>query len=185
MNKKFLSIILVLSVLGVGYYAYLGGFDKPEISQVSSTTHYIAGQYYEGPADSEAFGEYFKKAGQVQESGKLAGGTLANIYYNNPEAQTDTIKAFIGIMMADSSAALPPGYQWRTWQGGQQVVRVSTQAHYLLAPNKLYPALFAYLKEHQLKTRSQYLEAFPAKDQAVIEAVLIGKQQAHRPKENN
>ncbi|MGV3641638.1 MAG: hypothetical protein ACO1NZ_14025 [Adhaeribacter sp.] len=176
MSKKFLLIILVLSALGIGYYGYLGGFDQPQISRVQSTTRYIAGQYFEGPADSEAFGEYFKKAGQVQESGAMPGGTLANIYYNNPEAQSDTIKAFIGIMMADSSAALPAGYHWRIWKGGQQVVRVSTQAHYLLAPNKLYPALFDYLKEHQLKARSQYLEAFPAKDQAIIEAVLARKQ---------
>lgn len=175
MSKKFLLIILTLTAAGFGYYGYLGGFDKPDISVTTSSTAFIAGQYYEGPADNKAFGEYFKKAGQLQESGTLP-GTLANIFYNNPEEKSDTIKAFIGIMLPDSSAALPAGYQWRRWQGGQRVVRVSTQAHYLLAPNKLYPALFEYLKEHQLKTRSLYLEAFPAKDRAVVEAVLTSKQ---------
>ena len=175
MSKKFLLIILALTALGFGYYGYLGGFDNPDISLTTSRTAFIAGQYYEGPADNEAFGEYFKKAGQLQQSGALP-GTLANIYYNNPEEKSDTIKAFIGIMAADTSMVLPAGYQWRLWQGGQRVVRVSTRAHYLLAPNKLYPALFDYLKAHQLKTRSQYLEAFPAKDHAVIEAVLTGKE---------
>lgn len=155
-----------------GYYGYLGGFNKPEISITTSRPRYVAGQYYEGPADSPAFGEYFKKAGQLQASKALT-GSLANIYYNNPETQEDTIKAFIGILVPDTSAALPAGYEWRVWKGGNKVVRVSTRAHYLLAPNKLYPALFDYLKEHQLKTRPQYLELFPEKDLAIVEAVLV------------
>jgi hypothetical protein len=154
-----------------GYYGYLGGFNTPDIKIMTSTHRYVAGQYYEGPADDPAFGEFFKKASQLQES-KTLPGTLANIYYNNPEGKSDTIKAFIGILVPDSRVALPAGYQLRVWQGGRKVVQVSTRAHYLLAPNKLYPALFDYLKANQLKTRSQYLELFPEKNQALVEVVL-------------
>jgi hypothetical protein len=172
MNKKFLLVILGLMAVAFGYYGYLGGFDKPQISITTSSARYVAGQYFEGPADSKEFGEYFKKAGKLQES-KTLPGSLANIYYNNPETQGDTIKAFIGILVPDTSVALPAGYEWRVWKGGSKVVRVSTRAHYLLAPNKLYPALFDYLKENKLKAGSQYLELFPQKDQALVEAVLI------------
>jgi hypothetical protein len=172
MSKKFLLVILGLMAVAFGYYGYLGGFNKPDISIATSSARYVAGQYYEGPADSRQFGEYFKRAGQLQTSKDLT-GSLANIYYNNPETQQDTIKAFIGVLMPDTSVALPAGYEWRVWKGGRRVVQVSTRAHYLLAPNKLYPALFDYLKENKLKTAPQYLELFPQKDQAMVEAVLI------------
>lgn len=155
-----------------GYYGYLGGFDSPEITITTSKPRYVAGQYYEGPADNPAFGEFFTKAGRLQES-KTLPGSLANIYYNNPEEKGDSIKAFIGILVADTSVALPAGYELRLWKGGHKVVQVSTRAHYLLAPNKLYPALFDYLKNNNLKSGSQYLEVFPKKDQALVEAVLV------------
>jgi hypothetical protein len=172
MNKKFLLVVLGLMAVVFGYYGYLGGFDTPEIIITTSKAQYVAGQYYEGPADGEAFGEFFKKAGQLQES-KTLPGPLANIYYNNPEEKGDTIKAFIGILVPDAKVALPAGYELRVWQGGRKVVRASTRAHYLLAPNKLYPALFDYLKAKHLKTSSQYLEQFPEKNHAIVEAMLL------------
>lgn len=172
MSKKFLIIIMALLAVAFGYYGYLGGFDSPQISIKTSRKQYVAGQYYEGPADSPKFGEYFKRVGQLQESKTLA-GRLANIYYNNPEAKSDTIKAFVGIIVSDSSVALPAGYELRVWEGGKKVVQVTSRANYLLAPNKLYPALFDYLKENKLETSSLYLEQFPEKDLAIVEAVLV------------
>jgi hypothetical protein len=139
-SKKFLLIVFGLMGLAFGYYAFLGGFNKPEIIITASPSRYVAGQYYEGPADDPAFGEYFKKAGRLHEA-KTLPGNLANIYYNSPEEKSDSIKAFIGILVPDSSVSLPAGYELRVWKGGSKVVQATTRAHYLLAPNKLYPAL--------------------------------------------
>lgn len=172
MSKKFLVVFLGLVAIAFGYYGYLGGFNSPDITRTTSRAGYVAGQYYEGPADNPAFGDFFKKAGQLQESKTLV-GSLANIYYNNPEEKSDTIKAFIGILVADSSVALPAGYELRRWEGNKKVVQAAIRANYLLAPDKLYPALFDYLKANQLKTTLPYLEQFPAKDSALVEMMLL------------
>lgn len=172
MSKKFLMVVFGLMAVAFGYYGYLGGFNSPQIAVATSVPHYVAGQYYEGPADSRAFGDFFKKAGQLQESKTLV-GNLANIYYNNPEEKGDTIKAFIGIAVPDTSVGLPAGYEWRLWEGGRRVVQAAMRANYLLAPDKLYPALFDYLKANNLKARPQYLEQFPGKDSARVEVMLI------------
>jgi hypothetical protein len=171
-SKKFLIVVFGLMAVAFGYYGYLGGFNSPHLSITTSMPQYVAGQYYEGPADSREFGDFFKKAGQLQESKTLV-GSLANIYYNNPEEKGDTIKAFIGILVPDSSVALPAGYEWRMWEGGRKVVQASIRANYLLAPDKLYPALFDYLKANNLKTSPQCLEQFLTKDSAKVEVMLI------------
>ena len=105
MNKKFLFVVFVVLAAGFGYYGYLGGFNKPETSIQTSRQLFVAGQYYEGPADSREFGDLFQKAGQLQEAKTLT-GSLANIYYNNPAEQGDSIKAFIGILVADPGVSL-------------------------------------------------------------------------------
>ena len=50
---------------------------------------------------------------------------MNNIYYNSPEKQTDSIKAFIGIMITDEAVPLPAGYQLQRLPGGRKVVQAS------------------------------------------------------------
>jgi len=171
-SKKFLIIIAVLSALAIGFYGYMGGFDSPDVAIATSEPVTIVGKYYAGPVENKQFGQLFQETGKALEEKKLA-GTLANIYYNNPEDQNDSIKAFVGVAVKTAPMPLPSGYELRHWPGGQRVVRITSKAHFLLAPNKLYPALFDYLKNRKLKVRKQYLEMFPENGPAVIEAELI------------
>jgi len=162
----------VLTALAMGFYGYLGGFDSPEINIATSEPVNIVGKYYAGLVEDQQFSQLFQKIGKDLEAKKLS-GTLANIYYNNPEDQNDSIKAFIGIAVKTSPTRLPDGYELRQLPGGKRVIRVTSRAHYLLAPNKLYPALFDYLKAEKLKVKEQYLEMFPPKEAALVEAEII------------
>ncbi|MDB5262985.1 MAG: hypothetical protein JWQ14_2266, partial [Adhaeribacter sp.] len=96
MNKRFVLILLTVTVVGFGLYAYLGGFNTPEIKITTSKTQYIAGKYYAGTIEDDQLGTLFRQAAETLDQKKLT-GALANIYYNSPENQTDSIKAFIGI----------------------------------------------------------------------------------------
>jgi hypothetical protein len=171
-SKKLFSLVLLVLVAGLGLYAYLGGFNTPLIKRTRSQTYFIAGRYYAGPVEAKELGELFRQAARNRENKKLT-GALANIYYNNPEKQTDSIKAFIGVQVKDDQVDLPDGYQLRQVPGGRAVVQATVKAHYLLSPKKLYPALFNYLKNNQLKTRQEYLEIFPASDQAMIQTEVL------------
>jgi len=162
----------VLTLLAFGFYGYMGGFDSPDIEMVTSRPVNVVGKYYAGPVEDEKFGQLFLEVGQDVEAKKLT-GTLTNLYYNNPEDQNDSIKAFIGVAVNATPATLPSGYELRQLPGGRRVIRVTSRAHHLLAPNKLYPALFDYLQAENLKIKDQYLEMFPPDEPAVVEVELI------------
>jgi len=160
----------VLTALAFGFYGYLGGFSSPDISITTSTPQIIVGKAYSGPVEDARFDKLFREMAQAVETKTLV-GTLANIYYNNPEEQNDSIKAFVGIAV-NGTTPVPAGFEQRLLPGGKQVIRVTSDAHYLLAPNKLYPALFDYLKAKKLQTKKQYLEKFPQQGAALVEAEL-------------
>ena len=172
MNKKFLLLILILIAGTTGLYAYLGGFNTPTVQVSTSKTYYVAGRSYVGLVDEKALGELFREAAKILEK-KTLQGSLANIYYNNPEQQQDSIKAFVGISITDTTAALPAGYELRTVVGGKKVVQATVRAHYFLSPDKLYPALFDYIKQNRLQTTQRYLEVFPNQRQALVQAEII------------
>jgi hypothetical protein len=170
-NKKFVIILVSVLVAGLGLYAYLGGFNTPEIKVTTSKTQYIAGKYFAGPVEDEQLGMLFREAAETLEKRELE-GVLANIYYNSPEKQTDSIKAFIGIMTVNDSVVLPAGYRLQRLEGGRKVVQASVNAHYLLSPKKLYPALFDYLKKENIKTKQTYLEFFPDHHKAFVQTEI-------------
>lgn len=157
----FATILLVL-------YTYLGGFAAPDVSVTTSETMYVAGVPFEGSVKDEKLQNAFKTSAEVLKSGGLS-GTLSNIYYNDPEKAGDSIRAFIGVIIPDSAAQLPEGYELRTIPGGRKVVRAEANANMALLPRKLYAAAFDYAKEEKLKLEEFYVEWFPAEDRGVLE----------------
>ncbi|KAA9331280.1 hypothetical protein F0P96_13580 [Hymenobacter busanensis] len=171
MSRWFVIIGAVLALGFAGVYAWLGGFRSPQVDVLTTQQPvFVAGQYYAGIPGQE-FGELFREAGELQRSGRLR-GTLGNLYYNAPESEGDSIKAFIGLVVADTSQPLPTGFRYRTFAAGQRVVRARIQAHYMLAPGKLYPALKAAAETQKLKLRQVYLERFPEEGPAEMVAVV-------------
>jgi hypothetical protein len=161
MSRWFVIIGSVLLVAFGGVYAYLGGFAKPDVALVTTEKPvFLAGQYYAGIPDND-FGKLFTKANDLQRSGRVR-GTLGNIYYNDPEKEGEEVKAFIGLVVADTiSQQLPEGYRYRTFAAGQKVLRARVNAHFMLAPGRLYDALKDAAEQQKLKMQKVYLEQFP------------------------
>lgn len=160
-----------LAILLLVLYTYLGGFTKPDVKLTTSKAMYVAGIPFEGTLQDEALGEAFKKAANILETSQLD-GELGNIYYNNPESKSDSIKAFIGIVIPDSVVKLPEGYTVRIVEGGRKVVRAEANADISLLPRKLYAAVFDYAEEENLKLQDFFVEWFPAKDRGVVEVPI-------------
>lgn len=171
MNRKFISIIIIVLAIGFGFYAYLGGFNSVQVILTTSKPVFVAGRYFAGGMKDKALGNYFQQSAKLLEEKKLT-GHLGNIYYNNPEEAHDSIQAFIGIIVSDSLVKLPEGYELRKWLGNQPVLQATVKAHFFLAPNKLYSSLFDYAKKNKLNLKKQYLEEFPEKRYGRVQALL-------------
>lgn len=166
--KKLLYVMAGFAILLLVFYTYIGGFTAPDVTLTTSKPMYVAGQPFEGSVEDEAMGNLFQRASQVLEQGELE-GMLGNIYYNDPDKSGDSIHAFIGVVIPDSTANLPQGYTLRTVPGGRQVVHAEVNASVAMSPRKLYAAVFDYAKEEKLKLEEFYVEWFPEEDQGVLE----------------
>lgn len=170
MRYLFLAVIL-LTLAAAGTYVYLGGTRESKITvETTAAPLYLAGQPFRGAVSSDVFGQLFRQAKDAQ---ARVPGDLANLYLNNPETAHDTIQAFIGLAVADTTKALPAGFRYRVVPAGQRVLATRLQGvSYLLAPNKLYPDAFEALKKQHLTQRGDfYLERFGADESS---EVLIG-----------
>ncbi|NDK57263.1 GyrI-like domain-containing protein [Pontibacter fetidus] len=168
MSKKFLVSVAIVAAIGVGIYAWLGGFSSPTVTVTTSEPLLIAGQPFKGAVKDEAFGKAFQKAAQLRDS-KAIEGMLGNVYYNNPESERDTIKAFIGIVIQDSTIKLPEGYELLHVPGGRKVLRTEVEAHFMIGPGKLYSSLFDYAEENKMKLEDFYVEWFPTERKGIVE----------------
>ena len=167
--RFFLPIILLLTLVGLGTYAWLGGFRSATTALRPSTPQVLlAGHYFRGPAQADDFGPLFRRAKEVQDAGQLR-GDLANLYFDNPEKARDTIRAFVGLAVADSSQPLPAGWRYRVLPAGRRVVAAHISGvGYLLAPDKLYPAVQEFLKQEKLTQKGFYFERFAPHDEAEV-----------------
>ena len=167
MRYLFLAVIL-LTLIIAGTYVYLGGTREPTVTlENTATPLYLAGQPYQDKVTGDAFGQLFRRAKDAQ--GRLH-GDLANLYLNDPESAHDTIRAFIGLAVADTSQPLPAGFRYRVVPAGQRVVVARLRGvSYLLAPNKLYPAALEAVKKQNLTQRGDfYLERFGADEASEV-----------------
>jgi hypothetical protein len=167
--RFFLPIVLLLTLVGLGAYAWLGGFRKATTTLQPNTPQVLlAGQDFRGPAQAESFGPLFRQAKEVQDAKQLR-GDLANLYFDNPEKAHDTIRAFVGLAVADSAQPLPAGWRYRVLPAGRRVAaaRVSGVS-FLMAPDKLYPAIQEFIKAEKLTQKGFYFERFASHDEAEV-----------------
>ncbi|RYY13023.1 MAG: AraC family transcriptional regulator [Cytophagaceae bacterium] len=162
-------LVLLFTALGLGIYAYLGGLRTPTVAlETSAAPVLLAGQPYAGKVDNQRFGELYREAKTMQENGRLgAARALANLYYNDPEAAHDSIRAFVGLAVADTARPLPAGWHYRVVPAGRRALHARVAGvSFLLAPGKLYAAAEQALKTQQLTKQPPYLEQFGAADES-------------------
>ncbi|MBT2556510.1 hypothetical protein J7E24_01790 [Hymenobacter sp. ISL-91] len=173
MNRIFLALALLLIVGFSAVYWQMGGFKAATVTLETTTQPYfVAGRYYAGPANDEAFGDLTREAYNVRKSGKLR-GDFGNIFYNSPESTRDSARVFVGVLVADTtSQPLPKGYTYRTFAAGQRVLHARIQASYLVAPGKLYSGITAAAEAQKLALAHVYLERFPDQGEPEVFAVV-------------
>lgn len=157
-------LVLIFTAIGLSIYAYLGGLHTPTTALETTTTSVLlAGQPYAGPISGGSFGELFRAAKTAQDAHTVpAAQALANLYYNDPETTAhDSIHAFVGLRVADTTAQLPAGWRYRVLPAGRRVLHAQIEkTSYLLAPGKLYDTAEKAFKSLGLQKQPPYLEQF-------------------------
>lgn len=125
-------VVIVTLVISSALYAYLGGFSKPALSQTQLPVYIIAGKAYKGKADTDTLQRVFDETQQLHTQGKIA-GTLAAVYYQTPGEGKGEVEVWAGVLVKDSSVALPPGYLFRVFPS-THAVRADIRAHFAVAP---------------------------------------------------
>lgn len=173
MNRIFLILALLLIVGFSVVYWQMGGFKAATVTlETTARPYFVAGRYYAGPANDEAFGDLTREAYNARKSGKLR-GDFGNIFYNSPESTRDSARVFVGVLVADTtSQMLPEGYSYRTFAAGQRVLHARIRASYLVAPDKLYSGITAAAEAQKLTLAHVYLEHFPDQGEPEVFAVV-------------
>lgn len=171
-----LGIVVLVSVVALGTYSYLGGFKEVEITtQTLSSPVTLAGTWYEGRMKNHKLGELFDQTKQLHKQGQLK-GTLAAVYYDLSEAKRkqSLIKAFVGVAVSDTVTAIPKGYSFQTI-GAKQVVQAHLTAHFLVSPSpdEVQEKMIEYARKNQLKTESLVIEKYLNDNSIILEIPII------------
>ena len=156
-------LVLVFTAIGLTIYVYLGGLHTPSTSvETMAAPVLLAGQPFAGKVSDNRFGELFSSAKATYDARRIpAAQALANMYYNDPEQANDSIRAFVGVRVADTLGRLPAGWHYRTMPAGRQVLHAHIDnTSFLLAPGKLYSAAEQALKAQKRSKQPPYLEQF-------------------------
>lgn len=171
MSRWFLLIGAALVAVFAGVYVWLGGLKTPTVELLTTTQPvYLAGRPFKGVPDAK-FGQLTAEAAEFQRRGTVK-GVLGNIFYNDVEKKGQPVEAFVGIVVPDTTQPLPVGYQYRSFAAGQRVLRARTDAHFMLAPGKLYSALKEQAEQRKLKLRNVFVEQFPENAPAEVMATV-------------
>ena len=162
-------IVIVTLVVSSAVYAYLGGFSKPALSQTQLPVYIIAGKAYQGKADTDTLQRIFDEAKQLHTDGRIR-GTLAAAYYQTADEAKGNIKVWAGVLVSDSSVALPPGYLFRVFPS-THAVRAEIKAHFAVAPapHEVKKQLRDFAKAQKLKPGGFVVEKYLNPREIVME----------------
>ncbi|MFL5730058.1 MAG: GyrI-like domain-containing protein [Cytophagaceae bacterium] len=171
MNKRYISLIFAVVIIGSALYLYgkMGGFSKTTMAVVSSSEYIVAGKPFKGFMKTQAFGKLFEEADTFIIQNNLKDKAwVCGIFYNNPPKDKDTLIAFVGAIVKDTMGPLKPGYSYRRIPA-RKVIRASINAHYLFAPS-IYPDIEKYAEENKIQSlQVPAIEIYPREDEVVVE----------------
>ncbi|WP_215225161.1 hypothetical protein [Echinicola shivajiensis] len=116
--KKAAIIIVVIGLLGVGAFSYLGGFEKIPIQKQSIGTFKLYGLTYRGTPQDELLKKTFEQVERLKEANPE--GVMHTIYYIEPAGKLDTMKVFVGLDRLDDK--LGKDWEEKTIEADQVLV---------------------------------------------------------------
>lgn len=170
MNRKGLIIAgLVVFVLIVGTYLYLGGLNQVEYSVENVSDYNLVGVHYQGEGDSKEIEDAFFAAKGYVESGLLK-GVLTLVHYNDTTLAEEELKMFIGVKLESGTSDLPEGYE-RLTIPASNAVRAQIEAHNVVmpSPGSIESKLRQTAQEARLELQDFTIEQYVSQNLLIID----------------
>ncbi|WP_186756085.1 GyrI-like domain-containing protein [Echinicola salinicaeni] len=116
--KKAAIIVAIVGLLGLGAFAYLGGFEAIPIESKSLGEFKLYGLTYRGTPQDEGLKKTFEQVESLKEANPEA--VMHTIYYVEPAGKLDTMKVFVGLDRLDDQ--LGKDWEEKTIQAAQALV---------------------------------------------------------------
>jgi hypothetical protein len=122
------GVIVVLLLLAVSVYLYLGGGTETRVDLVACHTVDLVGLEFRGTPQDERLRQYFQDV-----EANRGEDPLYTIYFEEPSGKRDTLHVFVGLERGDRPQSLPEGWIRRSF-ACREAVRASMQMHQWVMP---------------------------------------------------
>lgn len=146
-------------IAGIVIYAYLGGFNSPEISIIEVEPFKVYGYPFKGKLNEPLFGESFRKSDSLVDN-KHVTGKVTGVFYNQPEQQDDTVSTFVGVLCDYTNVQ---GLEQRSFNPGK-VVQATIKAKYMVMPINIYPKITEFAEKNDVKLSEKSFEIYESED---------------------
>jgi hypothetical protein len=170
MSKKYLLIILSISIIALITYFMLGGFKSPETTVVYKPSVSVYGTYYDGTIGSDSLRGLFLIARELVESTKEL-KAIAIVYYGNVNEENGLVKNFIGV----DASAVKEAIEYKNWEyrsfSAPNSIKACVEANVLAmpTPNNLLKDLRAYGIAKEIKADSIFIEYYAGPNNLCVE----------------
>jgi hypothetical protein len=170
MSKKYLLIILSISIVALITYFLLGGFKSPEITVVSNPSVSVYGTYYDGRIGSDSLKNLFLTARELVQSHKQL-EAIAIVYYGDVNEENGLVKNFIGVDASLAEEAIEhENWEYRSFSAPNSI-KACVEANVLAmpTPNNLLKDLRAYGIAQEIKADSIFIEYYAGPNNLCVE----------------
>ncbi len=162
----YLFIALVLTAVLIIYHQ-LGGFQHAEITYSKNELYQIAGFYYEGDIQEDAWETLFTATRKIIKE-RILTGTLTIVWYQEPDDKGIS-KAFIGILY-EGRPPIPEELEVRKIEMSG-VVRATLRSHVMVmpGPQKVVSKIKAYAEKNNFELQAILIEKYPEESLVIAE----------------
>jgi hypothetical protein len=171
--KKAFGVIVLIIVLSIISYAFLGGFKSIEKSVENKPLIHIAGTEYKGKIGSDSLQILFMQSKDLVESEETA-TSIAIVYYGEADSKSGAVHNFVGVVVGDKPVyQMPANWEIKTFKKNNSV-KGCIEANVLAmpTPEDMLEELKSFAKEKNLETDSIFIEYYPGPNQLCVE--LLG-----------
>lgn len=172
MKKRYLILLLIILISLIGYY-FLGGFKSIDKSVVDQPEVYIYGTYYEGIIGSDTLQNLFMQAREmVEKNDKYKAVAIA--YYGETNKETGAVKNFIGVQVnKNEEIGIPNKWEIRSFERNKSI-KGCIEANVLAmpTPDDMLQELINYAEEQSIVSDSIFIEYYAGPNNLCVE--LLG-----------
>lgn len=167
--KKTAVIIGILAVIGLGAFAYLGGFEEVPIEVKPSEDIRLYGLTYRGTPQDERLRETFEQIEALKEANPEA--VMHTIYFIEPAGKLDTMQVFVGL---DRLVSGSEDFLQEKVIAADRVLVADIQINKLVMPRpeRVKGLLIDFAEEQDLRLQGLFIDRLLAEDHVQVLAPL-------------